>query len=171
MFFCEDCGAKNLLKEGIAGGKSVQVRCQTCQYLNTIVVPENVAPVQRPRTEGGIEAIVRPFLLFPGVQGCYLYQADSHQLLHVHSLMARPEVLLGLGAMIAANFSIGSPAFPDLQEQVIAIEERRVLGRRIAGALYLIVFASPLPASAEFLMALNLAISKLLTHDVASIAG
>lgn len=173
MFFCEDCGAKNLLTEGAIAGRTIQVRCQACQYLNTITLkgPERSAPVARPPETDAIAPIVRPFLLFPGVQGCYLYQAADHRLVHVLALKTKSEVLLGLGAMIAANFAIGSASYPDLQEQVIAIEDRRVLSRRIAGSLYLILIASPLPASAEFLMALNLAVSKLLSCDAVSSAG
>jgi hypothetical protein len=173
MFFCEDCGAKNLLNEGVIAGKTMQVRCQACQYLNTITisVPERVAAVDKPQGADAIASIVRPFLLFPGVQGCYVYQATNHQVVHVLALQARTEVLLELGAMMAANFVVASASFPDIQEQVIAIDNRRVLGRRVAGALYLILIASPLPASAEFLMALNLAVSKLLSCNALSCAG
>jgi len=170
MFFCEDCGAKNLLKEGATAGETIQVRCQACQYLNTITIPgpERVAPAERSREADDLSPIVKPFLLFPGVQGCYVYRATNHQVVHVLALNARTEVLLELGAMIAANFSIGSTCFPDVHEQVIAFKNKLILSRRIAGSLYLILIASPLPTSPEFMMALNLAVSKLLSCNAVS---
>ncbi len=170
MFFCEDCGAKNLLEEGAPAGETIRVRCQACQYLNTVTIPrpERVVLVERSREADDISPIVRPFLLFPGVQGCYVYNATNQQVVHVLALKARTEVLLDLGAMIAANFSIGRTCFPDVHEQVISIANSLVLSRRIAGSLYLVLIASPLPASPEFMMALNLAVSKLLSCNALS---
>lgn len=171
MWFCEDCGAKNLLQEGIAGGKTIQVRCQACNYLNTISVPATIAPADRSQAQDAIARIVSPFLLFEGVAGCYLYQAFDHQVVYALALQARAEVLLELGAMTAANFASASACYPDAYEQMIAIANRVVLSRRVAGSLFLILIASPLPDSSEFQMALNLAVSKLLSCNVASRAS
>lgn len=168
MFFCEDCGAKNPLEPVGQDGQTIQVRCQACQYLNVVVIPKALRP-DASRLRETVAAIVKPLTLFPGVMGSYVYHATDHQVIHDRALKAKDEVLLEIGAIAAKNFAIAAACFPDLTEQELALDKHVILCRRVAGAVYLLLVASPLPASSEFLLATNLALSKLLSCGLSAV--
>ncbi len=168
IFFCEDCGKKNILKSRQIVGGFAGFRCSACNYPNSYPVAppreRSPAPHSAPGPanppEGGLK-VLKGINLFPGVIGSFVYDLDTGI-----GSRAVPEILgerelATFGEILAKNFHAGRHGYPDITESTLVFRKKALIARHIAGKRFIAVMTRTFPMPPKFKGLLDQAVERL----------
>lgn len=140
IFFCEDCGKKNILvPEQVKDGKAV-FRCEGCHYMNSYAVTLHQDP--------GIHAaasVLKGLCPFPEIIGSFLFHREKGILKNYMPPSLKETDLNTLGKLLAENVSVCRSLFPDVNEMAVFISDKTMTLKMINKHLAVIIAGKTYP--------------------------
>ena len=134
IFFCEDCGAKNVLTHSpMKKGKAV-FRCDACGYMNAYAVqmPEKKYSTQIDRFFKEIEP-------FPEIIGSFLFHRENGILKNNMPDVLQESDLIVLAETLIDTYRIGCSLYTDINALTLVISDKNMIIKLINPTLALII--------------------------------
>lgn len=142
IFFCEDCGEKNILvPEQLDDGKAV-FRCTSCSYMNTYRTE-----TERQSNSDTPEAFLNDIQALPEIIGSFLFHREKGVVKNNMPGILKAKNLDILGKILIKNFSDCRFLYPDVNEMALIISDRNLLVKMIDSNLALIIAGKRFPLS------------------------
>jgi DNA-directed RNA polymerase subunit RPC12/RpoP len=142
IFFCEDCGKKNILSPTqLENGKAV-FRCKACNYWNSYFVKtEEEADLKR------ADDFLKRLLPFPEIIGSFLFHTTTGVLSNNMPDMLNDSDLDVLGKLLTETVSVGRSQYPDVKEMALILSSKNILIKMINKNLAVIIVSKLFPLS------------------------
>jgi hypothetical protein len=142
IFFCEDCGKKNILSPTqLKNGKAV-FRCNICNYWNSY----SVKPVEDPDRKKADDFLER-VTPFPEIIGSFLFHTKTGVLTNNMPDMLTQNDLEVLGKLLAETVSVSRSQYPDVKEMALILSSKNIIVKMIGTDLAVILVGKPFPLS------------------------
>ncbi len=145
IFFCEDCGEKNDLREADFKNDRAVFRCCSCQYLNSY-------PVFVPLKQTDI--LFEKIQSTPGIIGVFLYHGRNHTITNHMPGVLKEADLEVLGRYLTGSYLAAQSQYSDIHEVVICIGDKHITINRVESDLFVLVVSKtfPLPDTIQDLL-------------------
>ncbi len=159
IFFCEDCGEKNLLTpDQLISGKAV-FRCSACGYMNAYAFETDRAPDVEPA-----DVLINHLKSFPEIIGSFLFDCTAGVLTNYMPALLKTRDLEFLGKTLFQNFSIFYSLYPDTDEMALIISGKNMILKMITRDIALIIAAKTFPLSGPVQDQLTALVSMGMSH-------
>ena len=153
IFFCEDCGEKNILAQTqLKNGKAV-FRCTACHYMNSYAYPISKKNLKK------IDQFFKDIQASPEIIGSFLFHGKTGLLKNNMPDMLKESDLKVLGKTITNNYLIGCSQYSDINEMTLVIANKNMIVKMIDSNLTLIIVSKTFPLSKNILNKLDRLVS------------
>lgn len=156
IFFCEDCGEKNILSPTqLKDGKAV-FRCKSCRYLNSY----RTQPAENPylkKTDDDLNLLRR----FPEIIGSFLFHRETGVLKNNMPGILKKNDLDILGKILTQNYWVCHAQYPDVHEMALIISNKNIMVKMIDRNLALIIACKIFPLSKNCMDQLDRMVDRL----------
>lgn len=136
IFFCEDCGEKNVLeRENLHQGKA-RFRCSSCRYLNSYAVFSSLEST---------EFLLKEIQSDPDIIGCFLYHERTCALVNHMPGILKEADLENMGHYLSQSYLAAVSGYPDIRNLTITISDKHITILRIEPHLFIFVVSNSLP--------------------------
>lgn len=154
IFFCEDCGEKNILTpQQVRNGKAV-FTCKVCQYMNSYAFGTDKKLSLK--KENAFFKAIQPF---PEITGSFLFHRRTGVLKNHMPVILQETDLKILGKILLENFWTCSSLYPDVDEMALILSGKSIVVKMIDNNLAVIITSKTFPLSKRITDQLNLLVS------------
>ncbi len=159
IFFCEDCGSKNLLKqEHIKSGRAI-FRCHDCGYSNNYLLPPRNETSRATLKKNAGQKRQSDFFLnkindLPKVIGSFVYHLDKGVIENKMPESIGEEDLVILAMLLSENYESCNEIYPDIYDAHLFSKDKIVVLRPLREKIFMVVALKnfPFPESLMILM-------------------
>ena len=142
IFFCEDCGKKNILSPTqLKDGKAV-FRCNACNYWNSY----SVKTLEEPDLKRA-DAVLNRLPPFPEIIGSFLFHTATGVLTNNMPDMLNNSDLDVLGKLLTKMVSAGRSQYPDVKEMALILSSKNITVKMMNKDLAVIIVGKIFPLS------------------------
>jgi len=175
IFFCEDCGEKNILKEKNIKDKNIEFICSVCKYNNCYTLPENYSQNIRKNNKNfdqdfldkQIKDLLQQIKNFPQIIDIFVFHrngtilnnnclkssdtTDYERLKTFNSedLHIKQE-LTKIGKSLIKNYLFAQACFSDLNEVILSYNNKTIFFEKINKDLFIAVISKQFLLPVEF---------------------
>ncbi|SDT95534.1 hypothetical protein [Desulfobacula phenolica] len=142
IFFCEDCGEKNILSPTQLKDGNAVFRCKYCRYLNSY----RTKPAKKPYLKQ-IDDDLNLHRRFPEIIGFFLFHRKTGVLKNNMPGILKKTDLDILGKILTKSYWVCHAQYQDVHEMVLIISNRNLMVKMIDRNLALIIACKSFPLS------------------------
>ncbi len=160
IFFCEDCGEKNILSPTQLKDGKVVFRCKSCRYLNSY----RTKPAENPylkKTDDDLNLLRH----FPEIIGSFLFHRKTGVLKNNMPGILKKTDLNILGKILTQNYWACYAQYTDVHEMALIISNKNIMVKMIDRNLALIIVCKTFPLSKNSMDQLDCLVDRLSLTD------